>query len=49
MKRLKTLLRPTWRTDARFNELYEEISNDWRDKAARLQERRWEKLKHKLV
>jgi hypothetical protein len=49
MKKLKALLRPARQADFRFNELYEDISNDWRDKAERLQARRWNKLKQRLV
>ncbi len=49
MKRLKAFLKPARQTDTRFTEFYEEISNDWREKADRLQARRWQKLRHKLV
>ncbi len=49
MKKLKAFLRPARQADIRFKDLYEEISNDWRDKAERLQARRWHKLKQRLV
>ena len=32
-----------------FDELYEEISDNWHGKAERLQSRRWHKLKHELT
>lgn len=35
--------------DLNFEDLYEDISNDWEIKAARLQARRWRKLKHEEI
>lgn len=32
-----------------FDELYEDISDHWMEKARRLQARRWRKIKHQTV
>ena len=32
-----------------FDDLFEEISDRWQEKAKRLQIRRWRKIKHQLV
>ncbi len=49
MKRKKLITNPTRVTDMSFDDLYDEISGDWRAKAERLQARRWRKLKHQLI
>ncbi len=32
--------------DSKFMELYDEISSHWREKAQKLQARRWRRLRH---
>ncbi len=32
-----------------FDDLYEEISNDWELRSKKLQARRWRQIKHQLV
>lgn len=49
MKKFKVLSKPTRLSELSFDELYDEMSNDWELKAERLQARRWRKLKHQLV
>lgn len=49
MKKFKVLSKPTRLSELSFEELYDEMSNDWELKAERLQARRWRKLKHQLV
>ena len=44
-KNNKILTRPTRYSDLSFDDLYEDISDDWEIKAARLQARRWRKLR----
>ncbi|MEX1058833.1 MAG: hypothetical protein WEC17_00130 [Candidatus Saccharimonadales bacterium] len=38
--------RPTSVSSISFDELYEDISDQWLEKARRLQARRWRKIKH---
>jgi len=33
----------------RFEDLYNEISDHWEDKARRLQARRWRKIRHQAI
>lgn len=49
MKKFKVLSKPTRLSELSFEELYDEMSNDWELKAERLQARRWRKLKHQMV
>jgi hypothetical protein len=49
MKKFKVLSKPTRLSELSFDELYDEMSNDWELRAERLQARRWRKLKHQLV
>jgi len=46
MRRNVILNRPTDLKELTFEDLYEEISHDWQQKARRLQARRWRILKH---
>lgn len=46
MKRQRISIRPGVASDYSFDDLYEEISNNWQGKALRLQARRWRALKH---
>lgn len=32
-----------------FEDLYDDISHDWQEKAMRLRVRRWRKIKHHLI
>jgi hypothetical protein len=41
--------RPTAVSSISFDELYEDISDQWMEKARRLQARRWRKIKHQTV
>lgn len=36
-------------SDLTYEELYEDTSNDWQDKARKLQIRRWRKIKHQTA
>lgn len=52
MKKLYIVTRPTPRADLQLDELNDDDdfdSAEWREKARRLQIRRWRKLKHQLV
>lgn len=49
MKKVKILTSSTRVNDLNFEDLYEEISNHWEDKAARLQARRWRKLRDEEI
>lgn len=40
---------PTNVSSISFDELYEDISDQWMEKARRLQARRWRKIKHQTV
>lgn len=46
MTRTKILTQPARIEDVAFEDFYDSISQDWEDKARRLQARRWRKLKH---
>ena len=35
-------------SDLTFDDLYQDISDNWQDRARRLQVRRWRKIKHQL-
>lgn len=41
--------RPMQVTDLSFDDLYDEISDNWQQKAERLQIRRWRKLRQQLL
>jgi len=41
--------RPTTVSSITFDELYEDISDHWLEKARRLQARRWRKIKHQTA
>jgi hypothetical protein len=41
--------RPTAISAISFDELYEDISGNWLEKARRLQARRWRKIKHQTI
>ncbi len=41
--------RPTSVSSISFDELYEDISDQWLEKARRLQARRWRKIKHQTA
>ena len=45
--RHKILTRPAPTGHINFDDLYDDISQDWRAKAARLQERRWQHIHQK--
>jgi hypothetical protein len=49
MKKHHIVNKPIRRSDLTFDDLYEDISDEWEAKAARLQARRWRKLKHQLI
>jgi hypothetical protein len=56
MKKLYIVTRPTRRTDLELDDDIDPVGTgdgddnaDWRDKARRLQLRRWRKIKHQLV
>lgn len=49
MKKFKVLSKPTRISELSFDELYDEMSNDWELKAERLQARRWRKLRQELA
>jgi len=48
MKRLQLLTTPVKVNHAAFDDLYDEISNDWQSRAQKLQIRRWRQLKRQL-
>lgn len=48
MKKQRLLTKPTRTSDLTFDELYDEISDDWSYKARQLQTRRWRKLKREI-
>ena len=48
MKRHKILTKPTRINEVDFDGLFEDV-DDWRQKAERLQARRWRKLKQQLI
>ena len=41
--------KPTAVDSISFDELYEDISDNWLEKARRLQARRWRKIKHQTA
>ncbi len=41
--------RPTSAAAISFDDLYEDISDNWLEKSRRLQARRWRKIKHQLA
>lgn len=49
MNRNKILTKPTNVSEISFEELYDNITSDWHEKAEKLRIRRWRRLKHKLV
>ncbi len=49
MKKRHLLTQPTRIDDLSFDDLYDDISNDWEGKAERLQVRRWRKIKNQLA
>ena len=48
MSRKHIITRPIKNQDIRFEDLYDELSQDWEDKARALQARRWRALKHDI-
>lgn len=48
MKRNRLHFRPTKNSDLTFEDLYDEISHDWEQKAEALQTRRWRALKREM-
>jgi hypothetical protein len=40
--------KPTHSSSSAFDNLYEEISDHWQERAKRLQARRWQALKHEM-
>lgn len=48
MRKNHVLTRPTKWSELTFEELYDQISDDWQYKARRLQIRRWRALKQSL-
>ena len=46
MKQSHGITRPIKVSELTFEDLYQEISQDWQEKAKRLQARRWRMLKH---
>ncbi len=49
MKKVKFSPRPIPQAKTRFEELYEDLSADWRLKAERLQMRRWYKINNRAA
>lgn len=49
MKKKKVLTGAARIQDLSFDDLYDEMQDDWRLKADRLQARRWRKLKQQLI
>lgn len=49
MKKRHLVTKPTRLSDLKFEDLYEDIADDWEAKAERLQARRWRKIKHQLI
>ena len=51
-KKYFTLNRPLTNirlSDLTFDDLYQDISNNWQEKALKLQARRWRKIKHQII
>lgn len=48
MKKVHPIKAPARLSDADFDELYEEISNNWQERARKLRIRRWRALKHEI-
>ncbi len=48
-RRHLVLNRPTSVEGLSFEDLYEELSDNWQEKSRRLQARRWRKIKHQTV
>ncbi|HEY1645021.1 MAG TPA: hypothetical protein VGF75_01375 [Candidatus Saccharimonadales bacterium] len=48
MSRKHLITRPTKNQDLRFEELSDELEQDYQDKARALQVRRWRALKHEM-
>lgn len=40
---------PTRLSDLSYEELYDDTDESWRDKARKLQARRWRKIKHQVA
>lgn len=50
MKKSRIVSQPTRLSDVMsFDDLYDEMSNDWELKAERLQTRRWRKLRQQMA
>ena len=49
MKKFKLITKPTRLSDISFDEMYDEMADDWELKAERLQARRWRKLRQQLI
>jgi hypothetical protein len=49
MKKYYIVTRPTRLSDLTFDEIEEEDSIQWREKARQLQTRRWRRIKQQLV
>lgn len=48
MKKFKILTSPS-KQDLNFDDLYDDIANDWELKARKLQARRWRKLRDEMI
>lgn len=49
VKKMHIINRPMSLSDITFDDLYEEISDHWEEKARRLQQRRWRQLSRRLA
>lgn len=50
VKKYYLIKKPVRLTDLEYDDLYDDDDNfSWREKARRLQARRWRKIKHQLV
>jgi hypothetical protein len=48
MKKVHIFKAPARANDINFDELYDEISNNWQERARKLRIRRWRALKHEV-
>ena len=48
MSKVQVISKPTRVSDLTFEELYGDISDSWEQKAAKLQARRWRKLRRHI-
>jgi len=49
MKKFKLITNPTRLSDLSFDEMYDEMSDNWELKAERLQHRRWRKMRQQMI